>query len=147
MPFHPKLFYRELERVLQAIVGDPADRHWFSRITGDIVKSFGEQLHVANGRLYTETTDGFLLEQDVDSRDPPIVGLLVPHDYPPLQEILANGVYLFDATTPGQDPALEERLGGIESGALLVDDRPRRILAFGLREGWERVHLDFALHT
>jgi sigma-B regulation protein RsbU (phosphoserine phosphatase) len=61
--------------------------------------------------------------------------------------VLAHGTFIFDESVRGQNPALEDRLGGTESAAILVNSDPRRILAFGLRDGWERDHLDFALNT
>ena len=147
MAFQPKQFYRKLDRVLHEISAGPSDRGWAGRIVQELVDRFGEELQIENGRVYRETSLGFRLSQDVRSRDPNVEGLLLPRDYKPLHLVLDNGVFLFDESIEGQDATLEERLGGFESAALLVDSHPRRILAFGLQPGWNRARLDFALNT
>ncbi len=143
----PKVFYRELDRVLHDINVGAGDPDWFCWIVGEIVDRFGKALSITSGRLYVEEDEGFRLEHDCGSLDPKVAGLLIPLDYRPLQLVLEHGVFIFDETVPGQSPELEKRLGGIQSAALLVDAEPRRILAFGLAVGWERDHLDFALRT
>jgi hypothetical protein len=143
----PKVFYRELDRVLHDINVGAGDPDWFCWIVGEIVDRFGKALSITSGRLYAEEDEGFRLEHDCGSLDPKVSGLLIPLDYRPLQLVLEHGVFIFDETVPGQSPELEKRLGGIQSAALLIDAEPRHILAFGLAEGWERDHLDFALRT
>jgi serine phosphatase RsbU (regulator of sigma subunit) len=101
-----------------------------------------------SGRLYEESDDGgFVLTNQVNASDPDAVGLRLRTNYRPLQLVLEHGVYLYDRSVEGVSTKLEKRLGGLESAALLVESDPRRILAFGLRTGWERDHLDFALNT
>jgi sigma-B regulation protein RsbU (phosphoserine phosphatase) len=145
--FQPKLFYRELDRLLHEIDVGTGDDLWFRWLVNQIVERFGPALWIENGRLYTEDERGFVLSHDVHSRDPEVEGLVLEAGYPPLELVLAHGVYIYDESVLGQNLALEDRLGGSESAALLVNSDPRRILAFGLRTGWEREHLDFALNT
>ncbi len=145
--FQPKLFYRELDRLLHEIDVGAGDDLWFRWLVNQFVERFGTALWIENGRLYTETEGGFVLAHDVHSRDPEVEGLILEAGYPPLELVLAHGTFIFDESVRGQNPALEDRLGGTESAAILVNSDPRRILAFGLRDGWEREHLDFALNT
>ncbi len=145
--FQPKLFYRELDALLHEIDTASEDHKWFEWLVDQIVDRFGTALWIENGRLYTETEAGFVLAHDVHSRDPQVEGIVLETGYRPIDLVLTHGVFIFDATVRGQSIELENRLGGTESAALLVNSEPRRILAFGLREGWEREHLDFALNT
>jgi sigma-B regulation protein RsbU (phosphoserine phosphatase) len=145
--FQPKLFYRELDRLLHEIDTGTGDDQWFVWLVRQIVERFGTALWIENGRLYTETEQGFVLAHDVHSLDPEVEGLVLESGYRPIDLVLTHGVFIFDETVRGQSPELEQRLGGIESAALLVNSEPRRILAFGLRNGWERDHVDFALNT
>ncbi|HET9888258.1 MAG TPA: PP2C family protein-serine/threonine phosphatase [bacterium] len=145
--FQPKLFYRELDRLLHEIDTGTGDDKWFEWLVNQIVERFGTALWIENGRLYTETEQGFVLAHDVQSNDPEVEGLVLESGYRPIDLVSTHGVFIFDETVRGQSPELEQRLGGIESAALLVNSEPRRILAFGLRSGWERDHLDFALNT
>jgi sigma-B regulation protein RsbU (phosphoserine phosphatase) len=145
--FQPKQFYRDLELLLHH--HDPAElpEDWFSWVAREIVVRFGPTLSIDSWRLYEEDDGGFVLLAEGGSRDERAVGLLVPADYRPLQLVFDNGAYIFDTSVEGQLPELEERLGGIESAAVLLNSEPRRILAFGLRAGWERDNLDFTLNT
>lgn len=145
--FQPKLFYRELDRLLHEIDVGTGDQVWFEWLVNQIVNRFGQALWIDNGRLYTETERGFVLAVDVHSRDPEVEGLVLATGYRPIDLVVTHGVFIFDASVRGQSIELENRLGGSESAAILVNSEPRRILAFGLREGWEREHLDFALST
>jgi sigma-B regulation protein RsbU (phosphoserine phosphatase) len=145
--FQPKLFYRELDRLLHEIDTGTGDDQWFEWLVREIVERFGTALWIENGRLYTETEQGFVLAHDVQSLDPEVEGLVLESGYRPIDLVLTHGVFIFDETVRGISPELEQRLGGIESAALLVNSEPRRILAFGLRNGWERDHVDFALNT
>lgn len=145
--FQPKHFYRKLEELLNEIRAGAVDADWFARLMRDIVEWFGDQLYITNGRVYTEEPDGFRLDRDFHSLDPDVAGIILPADYKPLQLVLKHGVYLFDESVAGQDAAVEGRLGGLNSAAILIESEPRRILAFGLESGWERLHLDFALNT
>jgi len=143
--FQAKQFYRDLERLLHEAPG-AGERAWYARVAREIVERFGSALFLASWRLYDEESDGFVLVAgstlDGDAE------LLVPRDYPPVQLVLEHGVYIFDASVEGLSRELEDRLGsGAESAALLLRGEPRRIVAFGLRPGWERDNLDFTLST
>lgn len=144
---HPKKFYRELESLLHDIEGGKLGPDWYPWIIRRILERFGEELGIENGRVWVEDDAGWRLEFEIGIRDETARSILVPHDYPPLQHVLEHRVYLFDRHTPGISPELEDRLGGVESAALLIPSEPQRILAFGLRRPWERDPLDFAFNT
>jgi len=113
-----------------------------------LVETFGEELQIFNGRLYAGGEDGFTLVKTKTDSEGHILGIQIPLDYPPTQLLLQHKLYIFDQSTPGVDPKLEEQLGGIFSVAILVNgpDRPY-VLAFGLREEWDREMLEFSLNT
>ena len=147
MEFKPKQFYRKIDRLLQEIDQAAPDKDYFVCLVSDMIDWFGDELHIENGRVYSETSGGFELEREVGSLDPTIEGLVLRRDYKPLELVLEHGAYLFDESVEGQAPQLEKRLGGLNSAAILIEGDRRRILAFGLRKGWDRVRLDFALKT
>jgi sigma-B regulation protein RsbU (phosphoserine phosphatase) len=143
--FQPKQFYRDLERLLRAKTSG-GGWDWYAPVAREIVERFGSALFLASWRLYEEQEDGFLLTagSTVTADDE----LLVPADYPPVRLVLEHGAYIFDESVAGLSPELEERIGsGAESAALLLRGEPRRIVAFGLRPGWERDNLDFTINT
>lgn len=147
MGLQPKQFYRSLDQLLHEIDLGAPGRRWFDSIAQHIVHRFGQELGIENGRVYVEEPAGFRLVLDMGSLDPTVSGLVVPLEYRPIQLLLTHGVFIFDRTTEGLSEDLEKRLGGPESAAIMVKSDPRRILAFGLRPGYERDHLDFALNT
>jgi len=145
--FQAKKFYRDLDRLLHEEPHRALSTPWFSWLADEIVARFGEELFLDNGRLYEEVDGGFHLVHGLRSRDPGSVGLRIAHDYPPLQLLLEHKVFIYDPSVPGQSPEIEERLGGLESAAFLVGGEPAHIFAYGLRPGWQRDDLDFALNT
>jgi len=145
--FQAKQFYRKLDGLLHEIDAGTGDQRWFTWLVREIVERFGDELFIDSGRLYTEGSGGFHLRKDYKSKDPAARGLVIPKSYRPLELVLEHGIYIFDATVEGQSAEIENRLGGLESIAILVEGRPRRILAFGLRGGWDRDNLDFAVKT
>lgn len=112
MSFHPKRFYRNLEELLQQIEVGAPNEDWYVRLVIQIVESFGEELCIENGRVYAETPEGFRLDRDFHSRDPKAEGIVLPRGYKPVELLLKHGVYIFDESVEGQDPTLEDRLGG-----------------------------------
>ena len=143
--FQTKQYYRELDRLLDQ--RSPTRDDWFSWLLREFLDRFGADLRLENGRLYEEEEGGFRLVAEVRSRDPEAVGMVLPDDYPPIRRVLTHGVYLFHEEIGDQAPAVESRLGGLRSAALLLEGESRRILAFGLGDGWNRDDVDFALHT
>jgi sigma-B regulation protein RsbU (phosphoserine phosphatase) len=146
--FQPKQLYRELARLLAHGEGAEFSHEWFASLVHEIVVRLGDMLLIDSGRLYEDRgAKGFELVHQVGSKDPSAIGVLIRPNYRPLQLLLQHGVFIFDPTVQGQSERLEKRLGGMESAAVLIASEPRRILAFGLRPGWERDDLDFTLHT
>ena len=145
--FQPKQLFRDLDRLLHERERDLNSTPWFRWLVDEIVKRFGEDLHMASGRLYEEDQGGYRIVHEFASRDPQSLGLLVPSGYRPLELVLEHGVYIFDRTVAGQSEEIEGRLGGLESAAILVNSEPKRILAYGLLPGWQRDDLDFVLNT
>jgi sigma-B regulation protein RsbU (phosphoserine phosphatase) len=144
---HPKRFYRELETLLQDIEGGKLGPDWYPWMIRQILDRFGDELAIENGRVWVEDEGGYRLEFEIGIRDHNARDLVVPYDYPPVQLVLEHRVYMFDRSTPGIAADLEDRLGGLESAAILIPSEPTRILAFGLKPGWNRDPLDFAFNT
>jgi sigma-B regulation protein RsbU (phosphoserine phosphatase) len=143
--FQPKQFYRDLEQLLHEAPA-AGTTEGFAEVARQIVERFGSTLFLESWRLYEEDMDGFLLAAGTSTAGDE--ELLVPQEYPPIQRVLEHGVYIFEESAEGIQRELEERIGcGRESAALLLRGEPRRIVAFGLRSGWERDNLDFTLNT
>ena len=139
--FQPKQFYRELEELLQRSPEIALTDEWYPGLAARIVERFGATLQLGDWRLYEEGDDGFDLQGVAPSRgaDPQPVDDELPADSPALGAILENGTYLFHA---GQ-----WHPGGSDTGAILLESEPRRVIVFGLEPGWQRDDVDFTLNT
>ncbi|UCE19632.1 MAG: PP2C family protein-serine/threonine phosphatase [Gemmatimonadota bacterium] len=148
MPFDPKQFYRKMESLLAEIDATEDTDQLLETVLDKLVQTFGEELLIHNGRLYIGEGDGFVLTKTITENEDNLIGLKIPLSYPPMQLLLQNRMYIYDQSTPGLDSQLEERLGGVFSVAILVAGPDHQyILAFGLREGWNREILEFSLNT
>lgn len=146
MAYRATKFYRNLDELLHEIDYGAEGSGRMLRILELIVDRFGDELAIENGRLYHEEADGFRLDQACRPRAENVEGLLVPRGYPPLELVLEHKTFIFDAETEGQEGELEDKLGGKESVAILINGEPRRLMAFGLRESWEREQLSFSMN-
>lgn len=148
MPFDPKQFYRKMESLLAEIDKTEDTDQLLESVLLKLVETFGEELLIHNGRLYVGEEDGFTLAKTKTDNSSDIIGLKIPFEYPPIQLLLQHKLYIYDQSTPGVDPKLEEQLGGMFSVAILVNgpDRPY-VLAFGLKDEWDREILEFSLNT
>ncbi|MFQ6091826.1 MAG: PP2C family protein-serine/threonine phosphatase [bacterium] len=148
MPFDPKQFYRKLESLLAEIDRTEGTEQLLESVMVKLVQTFGEELLIHNGRLYLSQEDGIVLIKTISSSGDDLIGLKIPFHYPPLQLLLQHKMYIYDQKTPGIDPQLEERLGGRFSVAIMLGEPERsHVLAFGLKEGWDREILEFSLST
>jgi len=148
MAFDPKQFYRKMESLLADIDKTEDTNLLLELVMIKLVQTFGEELLIHDGRLYAGEEDGFVIIKTETDKGDDAIGLKVPFDYPPSQLLLKHKMYIFDQSTPGLDPNLEERLGGISSVAILLNGPDRLyVLGFGLREGWNREILEFSLNT
>jgi sigma-B regulation protein RsbU (phosphoserine phosphatase) len=144
MDFEPKRYYRRFGTLLSNIEASSV-QELLPQVLREVVSNVGEDFGIRSGRLYHEEAGGFRLVLDLGSKDRNVTGLLIPADYGPIQMLLRRGVAIFDRRVEGLDPALEDRLGGVDSAAVLIESRPRSILAFGLRPGSSRDRLEFGL--
>ncbi len=136
-PFQPKMFYRDLDRLLGEVEGGGLYAEWFPWIVGEVVERFGRSLGITSGRLFVED-EGDLV---TGGRTPTVL----PVEGEVAEAVLRNGVYLFDGSVQPEG-ALPD-LGAPDTAGVAIEGEPRRILAFCLREDWPRDDVDFALST
>ena len=63
MTFRPKLFYRNLKKLLHQIEVGAPNEDWLVRLVVEIVESFGEERCIDSGRVYSETPEDFRLDR------------------------------------------------------------------------------------
>jgi hypothetical protein len=137
VPFQPKLFYRDLDRLLGEAEGGGLYAEWFPWIVGEVVERFGRPLGIAAGRLFVEDEGEF----ETGGRTP----VRLSTEGQSVDAVIRNGIYLFDGSAQPTDATPD--LGAANTAGVAIEGEPRRLLAFRLRPGWVRDDLDFALNT
>jgi sigma-B regulation protein RsbU (phosphoserine phosphatase) len=146
----PKTFYRKLDSLLSKIQIASGVKHQelISTVLRDLVEEFGQELSIRNGRAYEIVGGELVLISDRKSPIATPQGFRLSMDYPPVRLLLEHRCYIFDAATPGIDPAFEQEVvGGTTSAAIVVGGEREWVLAFGLAEGWERETIEFSLNA
>ncbi len=143
-----KLFYKKLDSLLSKIQHTEERTSLLSSVLRDLVESFGQELSIVNGRLYGVRGNELKLLLDLQSPEGELGDMRVNLDYPPVKLLMDHKCYIFHSGTPGLDHHFEHKIiGGTDSAAILVGRNQRAVLAFGLKPGWERESLEFALNT
>jgi sigma-B regulation protein RsbU (phosphoserine phosphatase) len=148
----PKDFYRKLDNLITKIGKEKTGKNYLYSILSEVQNTFGDDLHIGNGRLYKESGDGFILV------NPPGRGLAsgikraavkLPLESEAVQLVLKNGSYIYD------DPALsidsEINMQGeytIPAAFTVVRGPLRRwIVVFELKSGWVREEIEFCMNA
>ena len=151
MPVHDsKEFYRKLDMLISKIEMGPETerRQLLTNVIRELVESFGNELSIRNGRLYEVQGSELVLIWELGTSRGESGSFGVSMDYEPVSLLFKHRCYLFDSSTPGLDPDLENRIsGGISSVAIVVGRETEHVLAFGLVDGWERESIEFGLNT
>lgn len=114
------------------------------RVAETIAVNFQGELGITGGRLYERREDEYeLIERFGEAREGP-VGIFVPADYAPIQEVVDCGVVVMDPDDPRVDPDLEKKLGAIRFAAISVDESDY-LLSFNVAPESSRDDIFFSL--
>jgi sigma-B regulation protein RsbU (phosphoserine phosphatase) len=144
----PKDLYRKLAALLANIdEGKTKDDFLFS-VLEKLEHSFARDLHLANGRLYAENRDQFVLINPPGRREPAEPEGMMALDAEVAQLVIKNGSYIYN------DPSLQinKQFDLLKEytvpAAFTVQDRDHRwIFVFALRSGWVREEVEFCLNA
>jgi sigma-B regulation protein RsbU (phosphoserine phosphatase) len=125
-----KSLFRKVERAIEAIERSPDASSTITDTAGAIIENFREELGVRGGRLYERRDGGYELTR-VFGGAVAAPGIFVPDAYPPVQQVVDEGVVVSDLTAPGIDPEFERRLGVERFAAIAVGD-DQYILSFSV---------------
>src|SRR5574342_890666 len=92
----PKDFYRKLDRLVEKIGKEKTSKDYFSNIVAELETTFGDDLHIANIRLYKESGDSFVLASSPLKTKIAGATAKLPLDSEPVKRVLQNGSYIFD---------------------------------------------------
>jgi len=126
----PKSLFRKVEKALEAIERSSDPSSTIAETACAVIDNFGEELGVRGGRLYERRDGGYELTR-VFGGAIAQPGIFVPDAYPPVQQVIDEGVVLLDLNAPGVDPEFEKKLGVDRFAAFAVGD-DEYILSFSV---------------
>jgi sigma-B regulation protein RsbU (phosphoserine phosphatase) len=126
----PKSLFRKVERAIEAIERSSDASSTITETASAIIENFKESLGVRGGRLYERRDGGYELTR-VFGGAVAAPGIFVPDAYPPVQQVVDEGVVVLDLTAPGVDPEFERKLGVDRFAAIAVGD-DQYILSFSV---------------
>jgi Stage II sporulation protein E (SpoIIE) len=149
----PKDLYRKLAALLENIdEGRTKDDFLFS-VLAKLENSFAKDLHIANGRLYTEDRDQFLLmnapdRQEPYGRSPANPEGMVALDAEVAQLVIRNGSYIYnDVSLSINKPIGLQREYTVPAAFIVRNPSHRWIFVFALTDGWVREEVEFCLNA
>src|SRR6266542_5580718 len=125
-----KSLFRKVEKALQAIERSSDASSTIAETASAVIENFQGELGVRGGRLYERRDGGYELTR-VFGGSTAVPGIFVPDAYPPVQQVIDEGVVLLDLTAPGVDPEFERQLGVERFAAIAVGD-DQYILSFSV---------------
>jgi sigma-B regulation protein RsbU (phosphoserine phosphatase) len=125
-----KSLFRKVERAIEAIERSSDASSTIAETASAVIENFKDELGVTGGRLYERRDGGYELTR-VFGGAVAAPGIFVPDAYPPVQQVVDEGVVLMDLTAPGVDPEFERKLGVDRFAAIAVGD-DEYILSFSV---------------
>ena len=129
-----KSLFRKVERAIQTIEKSVDVASTVTSAAGAVIEIFREDLGVRGGRLYERRDDFYEITHTFGEVKPVPPGLSVPADYPPIENVIDNGVVVLDLNAPGVDRAFEEKIGADRFAAIAVGE-DKFILSFSVDPG------------
>ncbi|HSE64980.1 MAG TPA: PP2C family protein-serine/threonine phosphatase [Thermoanaerobaculia bacterium] len=128
-----KTLFRKVEKTLQRIERSSDPSSTVAETASAIIDNLKDELGVRGGRLYERRDGGYELTR-VFGGAVAAPGIFVPDAYPPVQQVVDEGVVVMDLTAPGVDPEFERRLGVERFASIAVGD-DQYILSFSVDPG------------
>ena len=140
----PKDFYRKMDALLARISKESENKHYLPSIMKALEATFGDDLHIGNGRIYMEDGSTFVL---VDRSGSVRLGRRIPTELEAVQQVLTHGSYIYD------DPSVTAFKGAGDAHAVpaafaVVPGLNRRwIFAYDLQNGWVREEVQLCMNA
>ena len=129
-----KSLFRRVEKAMAAIHRSPDVASTVADTASAIIENFKGDLGVKGGRLYQRRDGGYELKRSFGDVKAVAPGLLVPATYPPVEQVIDDGVVVLGLDAPGVDAEFERSLGVDRFAAIAVGD-DEYILSFDVEAG------------
>jgi sigma-B regulation protein RsbU (phosphoserine phosphatase) len=144
----PKDFYRKLDNLIAKIGKEKTSQYFLSSIATELEKTFGEALHIANGRLYRESQDDYVLVSPPSKSKHHRATPKLSANSKAVECVLENGSYIYDDPKLSIDPQINLQSEYTIPAAFYIRRKGRRwIFVFELKSGWNREEVEFCLNA
>jgi len=144
----PKDFYRKLDNLITKIGKEKTSQYFLSSIAIELEKTFGESLHIANGRLYKESGDGYVLISPPGKTKHSGAMPKLSSRAEAVKRVLENGSYIYDDPALSIDPQINIQDEYSIPAAFYIRRKGKPwIFIFELKSGWNREEVEFCLNA
>lgn len=144
----PKTFYRKLDFLLNKIGNEKSGKDFLFIIVKQLEDTFGEDLHLHQGRIYEENDDEYILISAPDYIHKSHLKAQIPITSKGIQSIIKYKTYIFDDPKFSKDVTLEGMSDySIPVGILVHSLEYHWIFLFQLKSGWIREEIEFCLNA
>ncbi len=133
----PKMFYRELDSILAKIGIEKSDKNFFETILNELEQKFGAVLNIANGYIYEQRGDEFILVYTLNKKRGDCLAERIPRNAHSIEQIRKKGRFIFDEPDSVKDFGKNVCKDDMTLAAISVHNPARQwIFAFQLKKGW-----------
>ena len=133
----PKMFYRELDSILAKIGIEKSDKNFFETILNELEQKFGDVLNIANGSIYEQRGDEFILVYTLKKKSGDCLAERIPLNAHSIEQIRKKGRFIFDEPELGEDFGPNACKDDLTLAAISVYNPARQwIFVFQLKKGW-----------
>lgn len=132
MPRRPISLFRRIERALETIAQGSTPRDTIRETAQFLVDSFSHDLGIRGGRIWAQDDADYELVDTFGAVSRAPIGLRIPRNYPPFDQLLELGAVVTRRDDPRLDPRLESELGTRDWFAAVVVSDGTHVLSFDL---------------
>ena len=144
----PKIFYRKLDFILNKIDKEQTKQNFLISTVHVLESTFGEDLHIHNGRIYLEDDDEYILIHSPQNKPATQAANSFLTKSEAIQQILLYGTYIFDNPQMNLDENISNQNEyAIPAAFTIHSPEYRWIFVFELKSGWIREEIEFCLNA
>ncbi len=144
----PKIFYRKLDFLLNKIGQEKSHKDFLLNIVYEIENTFGDDLHIKNGKVYQRLNEDFEIVESGDKDKSNSLDNILYAESEPIKALLKNGTYIFDDMSFSINSKQNGKIEYAIPAALTVDNSEDSwIFIFELKSGWVREEIEFCLNA
>lgn len=144
----PKIFYRKLDSILSRIGKEKSHKDFLFSILKEIENTFGDDLHIKNGRLYEKNGEEYDLVSAISENIEDGIAKSLLLESEPVIELLKYGTYIFDNTLLTIDRKLNGKANYSVPAAIVINNSLYSwIFIYELQSGWIREEIELCFNA